>query len=99
MDDTSKKQLGTLRLGGTTLIWWESKTKFDLIQQVTIISSWEEFTGAIRKQFYPLAYVQTTIMRWKHLRQGKGKNIQVYMQEFKKKVLSLGNHYILMKLF
>jgi hypothetical protein len=29
-------------------------------------------------------------MEWKHLRQGKGKNVQVYTQEFKKKALSLG---------
>jgi hypothetical protein len=29
-------------------------------------------------------------MEWQHLRQGKGKNVQVYTQEFKKKALSLG---------
>jgi hypothetical protein len=29
-------------------------------------------------------------MEWQHLRQGKGKNIQVYTHEFKKKELSLG---------
>jgi hypothetical protein len=90
MDDTAKIQLATLRLGGTTLIWWESKTQVDLIQQGKVISSWDEFTVAIRKQFYPLAYVQTAIMEWKHLRQGKGKNVQVYTHEFKKKALSLG---------
>jgi hypothetical protein len=72
------------------LIWWESKTQVDLVQQGKVISSWDEFTAAIRKQFYPLAYVQTAIIEWKHLRQGKGKNVQVYTQEFKKKALSLG---------
>jgi hypothetical protein len=63
--------LATLRLGRTTLIWWESKTQVDLVQHGTLISSWDEFVVAIRKQFYPLAYVQTTMMEWKHLRQGK----------------------------
>jgi hypothetical protein len=32
MDDTAKIQLDTLLLGGTTLIWWESKTQVDLVQ-------------------------------------------------------------------
>jgi hypothetical protein len=51
MDDTAKIQLATLHLGGTTLIWWESKTQVDLIQQGKVISSWDEFTTAIRKNF------------------------------------------------
>jgi hypothetical protein len=34
--------------------------------------------------------VQTAIICWQHLKQGKGKNVQVYTQEFKKKALSLG---------
>jgi hypothetical protein len=66
-------------MGNRTLIWWESKTQVELVQQGTIIFSWYEFTTAIRKQFYLLDYVKTKIMEWKHLRQGKGKNIQVYM--------------------
>jgi hypothetical protein len=90
MDDDAKLQLVTLRLGGTTLIWWQSRTQNDLIQQGKVISSWDEFIVSLRKQFYPLAYMQTTIIDWQHLRQGKGKNVQVYTQEFKKKALSLG---------
>jgi hypothetical protein len=62
MYDTAKIQLDTLLLDSTTLIWWESKTQVDLVLHGTIISSWDEFIVAIRKQFYPLAYVQTTIM-------------------------------------
>ena len=45
--------------------------------------------------------MQTPIIVWKHLRQGKGKNVQVYTKEFKKKTLSLGiplyNHDTLLK--
>jgi len=29
-DDKTKIQLPTLRMGGTTLIWWESKTQIDV---------------------------------------------------------------------
>jgi hypothetical protein len=90
VDDTTKTQLDTLSLGGTSLIWWESKIQVDIVQQGKVISSWDEFTASIIKQFYPLAYAKTAIMEWKHFRQGKGKNVQVYTQEFKKKELSLG---------
>jgi hypothetical protein len=90
MDEIGKIQLVSLRISCTTLIWWEIKMQFNLVQKGKVISSWDKFTKAIRKQFYPLAYTQTTITEWKHLRQGKGKNIQAYTHEFKNKELSLG---------
>ena len=39
MDDTSKIQIFALRLSGTTLIWWESKTQVDLVHKGKVISS------------------------------------------------------------
>jgi hypothetical protein len=45
---------------------------------------------ALKKQFYPLAYMQTSMIEWKHLRKGKGKNVQSYTQKFKRNALSLG---------
>jgi hypothetical protein len=62
MDETEKIQLAALRLSGTTLIWWEIKTQVELVQKGKVISSWDKFTKAIRKQFYPLAYTQMTII-------------------------------------
>jgi len=90
MDDTAKIQFDTLWLSGTTLILWKSKTQVDLVQQGKVISSCHGFTVAIRNQFYPLDYVKTTIIKWQHLGQRKGKNVQLYTQEFKNKALSLG---------
>jgi hypothetical protein len=90
MDEVAKIQLASLRLSGTTLIWWESKMQVDLVQKGKVISSWDKFTKAIRKQFYPLAHTQMEMIEWQHLRQGKGQNIQAYTHEFKKKALSLG---------
>jgi hypothetical protein len=58
VDDNTKIQLASLRLGGTSLIWWESKTQADLKQKGKIISSWDEFISALRKKNYPLAYMQ-----------------------------------------
>jgi hypothetical protein len=55
------------------LIWWESKTQEDLLQRGKIISSWCEFIVALKKQFYPLGYMQQAMMDWKTLRQSKEK--------------------------
>ena len=54
------------------------------------ISVWSEFVSAIEKQFYPLAYMQQAMMSWQTLRQLKGKSVQGYTQEFKKRALMLG---------
>jgi hypothetical protein len=47
--DTAKIQLATLRMSGTTLIWWESRTQADIVQKGKIISSWVEFISTLRK--------------------------------------------------
>jgi len=70
-DDKTKIQLATLRMGGTTLIWWESKTQIDVKQKGNVISSWSKFLKALRKQFYPLRYMEQVVIDWQHLRQGK----------------------------
>ena len=90
MEDSIKIKVATLRMSGTTLIWWESRTQDDLIQDGNIISTWFEFTTALRNQVYPLAYMQMEMILWQHLKQSKGKNVQGYTQEFEKKALSLG---------
>ena len=88
--DKTKIQLATLRMGGTTLILWESKTRLDVKRKGKVISSWSKFLKALRKQFYPLGYMQQAVIDWQHLRQGKGQSIQEFTQEFRKKALALG---------
>eukprot|EP00253_Pinus_taeda_P032857 PITA_32857 len=85
-----KIQRASLCLGGTTLVWWEGRTKADLKKHGKILSTWYEFVFAIKKQFYPLAYMQQAMMSWQTLRQLKGKSVQSYTQEFRKRVLILG---------
>jgi hypothetical protein len=34
-----------------------------------MISSWYEFIAAIKKQFYPLGYMQQAIMDWKNIKE------------------------------
>jgi hypothetical protein len=55
-----------------------------------ILSSWNDFIVAIKKQFYPLAYMHKAIMDWQNYRQAKGKNVQTFTQEFRRRALVLG---------
>ena len=61
-DDKANIQFTTFHLRGIALIWWESKTQENLLTKGKIISSWYEFTVALRKQFYPLGYIQQAMM-------------------------------------
>ena len=56
-DDETKIQLASLRLEGATLIWWEAKTQEDMKKHGKVSSSWNDFVVAIRRKFYPLAYM------------------------------------------
>jgi hypothetical protein len=68
-------QLDSLKMGGTPLVWWESKTKQDLKNFGKTLSSWIDFTSALQKQFYPLAYMQQVIISWQNFRQLKGQTV------------------------
>ena len=89
-DDETKIQLASLRLDGSTLIWWESKTQGDMKKHGKILLSWNDFIIAIKKQFYPLAYKQKETMEWQNFRQAKGQNVQSFTQEFRRRALVLG---------
>lgn len=89
VDESAKIQLATLRMGGTSLIWWESKTQSGLKHKGKIISSWSKFVRAFRNQFYALVYVQQAIMDWQYLRQGKGQSVQEFTQVLRKNDLAL----------
>jgi len=83
-------QLASFRLGGTTLVWWEGKTQADLQKYGKMVSAWNEFVSATKKQFYPLAYMQQAMMSSESLRQLKCQSVQSYNQEFRKRALTLG---------
>ena len=63
-DDKMKIQLDTLRTGETNLIWWESKTQIDVKRKGKVTSSWSKFLKSLRKQFYPLGYMQQVFINW-----------------------------------
>ena len=51
--------------------------------------SWSSFIAAIKRKFYPLAYMQNAIMDWKNFRKLKGKSVQDYTHEFRRRALIL----------
>ena len=65
--DKRKFQLASLCLGGTALVWWEDRTQADMKRHGKTISVWSEFVSAIKKKFYPLAYMQQAMMSWQTL--------------------------------
>lgn len=58
LDDADRIQLATLRLGGTTLTWWESRIRDGSSQHRKINLTWSDFVNALKKQFYPLGHMQ-----------------------------------------
>jgi hypothetical protein len=89
-NDETKIQLSSLRLDSATLIWWEAKTQEDMKKHGKVLSSWNDFIVAIKRKFYPLAYMQKAIMDWKNFRQDKGQDVQSFTQEFRRRDLVLG---------
>jgi hypothetical protein len=40
-------QLASLKMGGTALVWWGSRTKHDIKKFGKTLSSWLDFTSAL----------------------------------------------------
>ena len=89
-DDDTKIQLAFLRLESATLISWEVKTQDEIKKHGKISLSWYNFITEIKIKFYPLAYMQKSIMKWQNFRQIKVQSVQDYTQEFRKRDLMLG---------
>jgi hypothetical protein len=78
-EEEVKVKLASLRLEGTTLVWWESKLQ-DRSKCGNLLSSWSKFKSVIRKQFYPLGYLHKAMMEWKTLRESKGQTVQSFIE-------------------
>jgi hypothetical protein len=49
-DEATKIKLASLRLVGTTLIWWQRKLQNGTQQVGNVFPSWKNFISALRKQ-------------------------------------------------
>jgi len=63
-EDDIRVLFTSLRMEGAALVWWESMTQEEIKKHDKISISWNDFIVAIKRQFYPLAYMQKTIMNW-----------------------------------
>jgi hypothetical protein len=66
--EATKIILASLRLEGTTLIWWQSKMQHGTEQVGKIFPSWHNFISTLRKHFYPLGYKEKDLIEWKTLK-------------------------------
>jgi hypothetical protein len=81
--------LASLRLVGTTLIWWQSKLQKGTQHVGNVFPSWKSFISALRKQFYPLGYKEKALIEWQSLKLRKGQTVQEYTDGFRKMALML----------
>jgi hypothetical protein len=61
-DEATQIKLTSLRLVGTTLIWWQSKLQNGTQQVGNVFPSWQGFVYAIRKQLCPLGYKEKDLI-------------------------------------
>ena len=67
-EDDINIQLASLRVEGSPLVWWEARTQEEIKTYDKISMSWSSFIAAIKRKFYPLAYMKKDIMNWKNFR-------------------------------
>jgi hypothetical protein len=81
--------LASLRLVGTTLIWWQSKLQNGTQQVGNVFPSWKFFVSTLRKKFYPLGYKEKALIEWQGIKLRKGQTVQEYTDGFHKMALML----------
>lgn len=89
-EDDIKIQLASLRMEGSTLVWWEAKTQEETKKHGKLSIFWSYFIVSIKRKFYLLAYMKIAIMSWKNFRQLKGQSVQHCIHELRRRALMLG---------
>ena len=88
-DEATQIKLASLRLVGTTLIWWQSKLQNRTQQVGNVFPLWKSFIFVHRKKLYPLGYKEKSLIEWKTLKLRKGQTVQEYTNGFRKMALML----------
>jgi hypothetical protein len=88
-DEATQVKLESLRLAGTSLIWWQSKLQNGTQQVGNVFPSWQSFISSLRKKFYPLGYKEKALIEWQDLKIRKGQIVQEYIDGFRKRALML----------
>jgi hypothetical protein len=61
-NEATQIKLASLRLAGTSVIWWQSKLQNGTQRVDNVIPSWKDFIFVLRKQFYPLGYKEKALI-------------------------------------
>lgn len=84
---TSKEKItfATLKLSSHALTWWKSYKRNSNEEVV----SWEKFKELLRKQFYPVGFLEERWSKWFNLRQEFNQSVQDYTTEFQNQAMVL----------
>ena len=84
---SSKEKIifATLKLSVHALSWWKSYRKRNKGEAV----SWKKFKELLRKQFYPVGFLEERWYKWYNLRQKFNQSVQDYTTEFQNQALVL----------
>ncbi|TXG50795.1 hypothetical protein EZV62_023319 [Acer yangbiense] len=82
---SQKIKFASLKLSSHALTWWKSYRKRHNVSDLT----WKKFKILLRKQFYPIGYVEERWYKWQHLKQKMGQAVQEYITEFHNQALVL----------
>ena len=63
-EDDIKIQLPSLSMEGTTLVWWEARTQYDIKNHSNMSMYSSNFIYCIKRKSYPLDYMQKFNMDW-----------------------------------
>jgi hypothetical protein len=88
-EEETQIKLASLRLAGTTLIWWQRKLQNGMQQVGNVFPSWQGFVSTLKKKFYPLGYKEKALIEWQGLKLRRGQIVQEYTDEFRKMALIL----------
>ena len=75
---------------GFSLVWWEERTQEEIKNHARISMSFSSFITTIKRKFNPLDYMEKANMDCNNFRQLKGKSVQDYTHEFRRRALILG---------
>ena len=78
-----------LKMGRKALLWWESFYRIRNQRGKAQVTSWNEFKRELRKNFYPLGYEDHLFLKWHHLKQGQGKSVEDFYEEYRDYIIQL----------
>ncbi|KAL3534230.1 hypothetical protein ACH5RR_002691 [Cinchona calisaya] len=75
-----------LKMRGHAKAWWKALGSSEEIEDLT----WNQFKHLVRKEFYPMGYLEDRWNQWHRFRQRREKTVQDSTTEFRRQPLTLG---------